>query len=153
MSFINAIQIYFLFLGVFRSSFPTSNDRFLTGCITCKSEKIYLRKTHVKRPHTQFACVTCSLPVKTSKYTCFYAASTSRRIHAIAANKTRKLRVTSPAGCRLTYLQFAGEFTRGVIADCLQLQVILCTIAGIFACDCAGFFCMRLQLFFPALGD
>ena len=37
----------------------------------------------VKRPHTQFTCVTCSLPVKTGKYTCFYAASTSRRIQAI----------------------------------------------------------------------
>ena len=36
----------------------------------------------VKRPHTQFICVTCSLPVKTGKFTCFYAASTSHRIHA-----------------------------------------------------------------------
>ena len=72
-----------------------------------------------------FACVTCSLPVKTGNYTCFYAASTSRRIHAKALDKARKLQVTSPAWCRLTYLQFAGEFTRGVIADCLQLRVIL----------------------------
>ena len=86
-----------------------------------------------------------------SKYTCFYAASTSRRIHAIAVNKARKLQVTSPAWCRLTYLQFAREFTRGVIADCLQLQVILCGIAGFFVCDCAGifscvcsYFCLRL---------
>ena len=66
--------------------------------------------------------------------TSLYVASTSRRIHAIALNKPRKLQVTSTAGCRLTYLQFAGEFTRGVMADCLQLQVILCWIAGIFAC-------------------
>ena len=88
----------------------------------------------------QFTCVTCSLPVKTGNYTCFYAASTSRRIHAIALDKARKLQVTSPAWCRLTYLQFAGEFTRGVIADCLQLQVILRGIAGFFACGCAGFF-------------
>ena len=88
----------------------------------------------------QFTGVTCSLPVKTGKYTCFYAASTSRRIHAIAVSKARKLQVTSPAGCRLTYLQFAGEFTRGVIADCLRLQVILRGIAGFFACDCAGIF-------------
>ena len=88
----------------------------------------------------QFTCVTCCLPVKTGNYTCFYSASTSRRIHAIALDKAHKLQVTSPAWCRLTYLQFAGDFTRGVIADCLQLQVILRGIAGFFACDCAGIF-------------
>ena len=109
-------------------------------CITCKSGNSYLRKDARERPQTQFTCVTCNLSVKTSKYTCFYAASTSRRIHAIARNKTCKLRVTSSAGCRLTYLHFADEFTRGVIADCLQLQVILCVIANIFACDCGDVF-------------
>ena len=109
------------------------------GNFTCSSQ--------VKRPHMQFTCVTCSLPVKTGDYTCFYAASTSRRLHAIAVNKARKLQVTSPAGCRLTYLQFAGEFTRGVIADCLQLQVILCGIAGFFACDCADIFCCVCSYF------
>ena len=62
-------------------------------------------------------------------------ASTSRGIHEIALKKASKLQVTSLAGCRLTYLQFAGEFTRGVIADCLQLQVILCGIAVVFTCD------------------
>ena len=99
----------------------------------------------------RFTCVTCSLPVITGKFTCFEAASTSRRIHAIAVNKARKLHVNSPAWCRLTYLQFAGEFTRVVMADCLQLQVILRGIAGFFACDCAGivscvcsYFCLRL---------
>ena len=92
-------------------------------------------------PHTQFTSITCSLPVKTGNYICFYVARTSRRIHAIALNKARKLQVTLPAGCRLTYLQFAGEFTRGLIADCLQFQVILCRIAGVFVCDCAGIFC------------
>ena len=81
-------------------------------------------------PHMQFNCATCSLPVKTGNYSCFYAASTSRRIHAIAVNKALKLQVTSPAWCRLTYLQFEGEFLRGVIEDCLQLQVILCGIAS-----------------------
>ena len=76
-------------------------------------------------------------------YTCFYAPSTSRRIRTVALHKARKLQVTSHAGCRLTYLQFAAEFTRDVIAGCLQLQVILCGIAGFFACDYAGFFsCM-----------
>ena len=37
--------------------------------------------SQVKRPHTQFTCVTCSLSVKTGKFTCFKAARTSRRIH------------------------------------------------------------------------
>ena len=109
------------------------------GNFTCCSE--------VKKPHTQFTCVTCSLPVKTGNYTYFYVASTSRRIHAIALNKARKFQMTSPAWCRLFYLQFAGEFTHGVIAECLQLQIILRGIAGFFACDCAGFFFLRLQLF------
>ena len=114
----------------------------------------------------QFTCVTYSSSVKTGNFTCFYAASTSRRIHKIALNKARKLHVTSAAGCRLTDFQFAEEFTRSVIADCLQLQVILRVIAGIFDSDCAGiftcvcsyfclrlcgYFCLRLQLFLPPI--
>ena len=99
----------------------------------------------------QFTCVACSLLVKTGIYSSFYVASTSRRIHAIARNKAHKLRVTSPAGCRLTYLQFAVEFTCGVMADCLQLQVIMCTIASIFACDCADIFACVCSYFFLGL--
>ena len=106
------------------------------GNFTCSSQ--------VKRPHMQFTCVTCSLPVKTGNYTCFYAASTSLKIHAIALDKARKLQVTSPAWCRLTYLQFGGEFARGVIADCLQLQVLLCGIAGFFCLPLCGYFLLRL---------
>ena len=37
---------------------------------------------------------------------------------------------------------FADEVTRGVIADCLQLQVILCGIAG--------FLLAIVRVFFPA---
>ena len=37
-------------------------------------------RPHVKRPHTQFTCVTCSLPVKRGIFTCVYAVSTLRRI-------------------------------------------------------------------------
>ena len=59
------------------------------GNSSCSSE--------VKRSLAQSTCVTCSLPVKTGNYTCIYGASTSRRIHAIALNKARKLQVTSPA--------------------------------------------------------
>ena len=43
------------------------------GNFTCSSQ--------VRSSHTQFTCVTCSLPVKTGKFTCLEAASTSRRIH------------------------------------------------------------------------
>ena len=43
------------------------------GNFTCSSQ--------VKRSHTQFTCVTCSLLVKTDKFTNVNAASTSRRIH------------------------------------------------------------------------
>ena len=60
-------------------------------------------------------------------------------------------------------LQFAGEFTCGVLAGCLQLQVILCGIAGlpaivrvfflafavIFTCDSSVFAC-KLNIFLPA---
>ena len=44
------------------------------GNFTCSS--------HAKRPHAQFTCVTCSLPVKTGEFTGVYTASTSRKIHA-----------------------------------------------------------------------
>ena len=124
----------------------------------------FICSSQVKRPYTQFTCVTCTLPVKTGNYTCFYVASISRRIHAMALNKAQKLQVSSPAGCKLTYLQFAGDITRGVIADCLQLQLILCGIAGFlpaivrvffsaflvnFTCDSSVFAC-RLHVFLPA---
>ena len=130
---------------------------FWHGCITCKSGSFYLWKDACKKAHTQFNCVTWCLPVKTGRFTCFYVASSSRRVHAIAFNEARKLQVTSPAGCKLTYLPLGVEFTRGVIADCLQLQVILCKIAGSFACDCAGIFACdsivfasKLHAFLPA---
>ena len=42
----------------------------------------FTRGLHLKKPHMQFTCHTCSLPVKTGKFTRVYAASTSRRIHA-----------------------------------------------------------------------
>ena len=117
---------------------------FRQDCVTCKSGA-----THVKRLHTQLTCVTCSVPVKTGSYTYFSATSSSRRIHAIAFNKARKLPVTSLARCKLTYLQFAGEFTRVVIADCLPLQVFLPAFAGIFTSDC-GYSCLQEQAILDA---
>ena len=77
----------------------------VTVAIPSKAGNFTCGETHVKRRHTQFNCVRCSLPVETGEFI-FYAGKTSRRIHAIAHYKGRRSRVTSLAGCRLTYLQF-----------------------------------------------
>ena len=147
LSFSNALQLYFVFSCVFPSSFPKSNVWHL-------ARLNYLQFAGKKKPH-QFNSVTCSLPVKTSDHTCFHVATTWRRIHAIALKKARKLQITSLAGCMLTCLQFAGEFISSVIADYLQLKVLLCRIADIFACDCVGIlscvcdcFCLGLPSIF-----
>ena len=42
----------------------------------------FICSSHVRRPHTQFTCITCILPVKTGKFNCVYVASTSLRIRA-----------------------------------------------------------------------
>ena len=52
-----------------RAKLPANASNF-----TCSSQ--------IKRRHMQFTCVTCSLPVKTGKFTRVYAASILRRIHA-----------------------------------------------------------------------
>ena len=130
-------------------AFPQVMTVFWRDCITCKRRYFFLPFAG-KRPHTQFTCITCSLSVKTGNYTCFYAASTSRRIHAMALNKARKLQVKSSAWCRLTYLHFAGEFTRGVIADCLWLQVILCGTAGFLPAIVRVFF-LALAVFYACV--
>ena len=84
------------------------------GNFTCSSQ--------VKRPHTQFSCVTCSLPVKTGKFTCVEAASNSRRAHANCLQAHVNL---------LEYHgHFTGNFTCGTHANlpatsmqnCLLLQ-------------------------------
>ena len=129
--------------------FPPSSDGFLTRLHYLQNREILPPEKRGWKDST-LTCVTCSLPVKTGKFTCFYAPCTSRRIQAIACNKVRKLQVTSLAGCRLTYLHIAGEITRGVIVDCLQLQVVLFAVAGFFACDCAGVFACELHVFLPA---
>ena len=68
---------------------------------------------HIKRPHTQFRCVTCSLLVKTGKFTRVCAASTSHRIHA----NCLQLRVNLPEYNGY----FTGNFTCGTHANCPQL--------------------------------
>ena len=55
----------------------------------------------IKRPHTQFTCVTCSLLVKTGNFTCVYAASTSRRnlhMHVILPEYSRYFTVNFTCG-------------------------------------------------------
>ena len=85
---------------------------------------------HVKRPLTQFTCVTCSLPVKIGKFTRVYAASTSRRIQA----NCQQPHVNLPE-----YKEyFTGNFTCGTHANlaatsmqkCLLLQAKRAAIAG-----------------------
>ena len=145
--------IYFLRKSVFHFSLLPTGEFFVMVELPAKAGYFTREATHVKRPHTIFTRVTCIVLVKTVKFTCFYAASTSRRIHATAPSEARKLRLTSTAGCRLVYLQFAGEFTLGVMADCQQLRVFLFTNAGIFVCNCGFFscdcrcFCLLLRVF------
>ena len=84
------------------------------GNFTCTSQ--------VKRSLAQFTCVTCSLPVITGKFTCFEAASTSRRTHAHCL----RAHVNLPEYHRY----FTGSFTCGTQANlpatsmqnCLLLQ-------------------------------
>ena len=63
----------------------------------------FTSSSQVKMSHAQFNCATCSLPVKTGKYTCFEAASTSRRILA----------------CKFTWIPqaFTGSYTCGTHAN------------------------------------
>ena len=79
---------------------------------TCSSQ--------VKRSHTQFTCVTCNLPVNTGKFTCFEAASTSRRIHT----NCLQAHVNLPDYHR----QFTGSFTCGTHANLLATNMQNCLI-------------------------
>ena len=65
--------------------------------------------SQVKRSLAQFTCVTCSLPVNTGKFTCFEAASTSRRTHA----NCLRAHVNLPE----YYRHFTGSFTCGTHAN------------------------------------
>ena len=139
MSVSNSRQLYFLCKSVFLCSLlGTSN----TVALLAKTGDVTRGVSHIKQPHTQFSCVTCNLLEKQVKSPAS-TLSPSRRIHAIARNKARKLRVTSLAGLRLSYLQFAGEFTSGVIADYPQLRVFLPEIASVFACKWMYFYLQK----------
>ena len=108
-----------------------------TFALPAKTGTFYMRSDTCTKPHTQFTCKVYLC------FTCIYASSTSGRIHVNADDKSRKLQVTSPAGCRLTFLQFSGEFMPGV-------KVGLPAFVGLLACKC-GYFCLQLRLFWPAI--
>ena len=71
------------------------------GNFTCSSQ--------VKRSLAQFTCVTCSLLVNTGKFTCFEAASTSRRTHT----NCLRTHINLPEYHR----HFTGSFTCGTHAE------------------------------------
>ena len=90
----------------------------------------------VEKPHTQFISVTCSLPIKTVKFSSVYAASTSFRIHD---NYLHSL-VNLPE-----YSGFlTGNFTCGINANlpaigmhnCRLLQVKIHATSSKKACNC-----------------
>ena len=95
----------------------------------------------MKKPYTHFTCVTCGLSVKTRKFTCIYAVSPSRRVYATACIKAGMLKVSSPAGCSLIYLQ---------LRVCLPaIASILLAFLAIFACF-IWVFSLEIRVFLPA---
>ena len=89
----------------------------------------------VKRPHTQFTCVTCNLPVKTGKFTRVYPASASRRLHANCLQP--HVNLPEHKG------YFTGDFICGTYANlpatgmqnCLLLQTKIPALAGKNTCQ------------------
>ena len=104
------------------------NDLLVTEGYTVKVTHAKLHANagrHLKRPHTQFTCVTCSLLRKTRKFTLVYATSTSHRMHANCLQPCLSLPESSG--------YFTGKFTCGTHAnlpatglqDCLLLQATI----------------------------
>ena len=114
------------------------------GNFTCSSQ--------AKRSLAQFTCVTCSLPVITGKFTCFEAASNSRRTHAHCLrahvnllNTTGILQVVLHAElmqicprlacklacfCRQKYMQLTGKNTGIAGKNTRQTQAKITANAG-----------------------
>ena len=92
-----AFHSFYLFIRVVH--FLTGYTVKLTRAILPANAGNFARGLLVKRPHTQFTWVTCSLPVKTGKFTRVYAASTSCRIHANCLQP------------RVNLLEYNGYFT------------------------------------------
>ena len=83
---------------------------------------------HVKRPHTQFTCATCSLPVKTSKITHVYAASTSRTRHANCLQPQVNLPEYNG--------YFTSNFTCGTHANLPATSMQNCLLCRQNTCNC-----------------
>ena len=148
MSFGNPIQLYFFW----KSSFIVVAGLrpvilFDTVALPAKIGIFKRWDIHVTKLCRQFTCVTCSLPVKTRKLAYFYLASTyaKNKQPYVKKHAICNLWVTSPSRTNLTYLHFAGDTNRGVIA-------VLPAVVGIFACNCC-FSCQQLLEFSPAMAD
>ena len=95
----------------------------------CLQTQVTLQSSsQVKRCLAQFTCVTCSLPVITGKFTCFEAASTSRRTHAHCL----RAHVNLPEYHRY----FTGSFTCGTHANLPATSMQNCLLlAGKNTCN------------------
>ena len=76
----------------------------------------FTRGLHVKRPHRQFTCITCSLLVETGKFTC--GTASRQKTTENAGKNTRIIAGKNTRNCRQKYLQLhaicydtAGKFT------------------------------------------
>ena len=106
----------------------------------------------------QFTCVTCSLPVKTGNYTCFYASSTSRRIHAIALDKSSQvarnftcmMQANLPAICRWIYPRCDSRLPAIAGNSAWSCRFFSCDFAGFFPAFAVIFACVW-RVFFPAI--
>ena len=144
MSFGNLRQLYFPNRDVFYCSFLSTSYSFLTQLHYLQKQQFLSAEICIEKS------LTGSLPALYAVYLLKQVNSPASTRQAPHAEYTRplgkqalNLRITSPAGCSLTYLRFADEFNRGVIA-------LLHEIAGIFKCNCAYFF-LRLRVFLHAI--
>ena len=115
-------------------TFPPVVIVFWHDCLTCKSRNFYLRKDPTRTfltLHAVYLQKQVNLPASTRQA----PLTEYMRLHVIKHASCGYLHLQ--AGFRLTYLQLAGEVTRVVTADCLQL---------------CSYFCLRLQLILPAFG-
>ena len=62
-------------------------------------------------------------------------------LHAKVRIEARKLQVTSPAGCKITYLQFEDEFILDVVEVLPAITGAFLAVPCFFAGDCVFFVC------------
>ena len=155
----NTMNFFLLFKGVFHFNFLAASDGFLTGLEYLQSREDLQAEQRMWKGPTH-SLPSLKTPLKTCKFSCFYAARTSRRIHATALKKA-----ADKARCRVFYLHFAGEFNPRCGSRLPAVAVFLLVIACNFVCNC-GFFacdyrffsacdcrncCLRFQVLLPAI--